>query len=62
MFNICKYQPESIVNQDAPKGSVERRCPDMNLLKSQGFYQEYTNIEDGLEETCKWYMEFYNNV
>ena len=62
MFNICKYQPESIVNQDAPKGSVERRCPDMSLLKSQGFYQEYTNIEDGLEETCKWYMEFYNNV
>lgn len=39
---------------DSFKGSVQRRCPNINLIKSQISYSE-TPLSAGIRETLKWY-------
>jgi nucleoside-diphosphate-sugar epimerase len=55
IFDILNYDPYVLL-VDAPKGSTDRRCPDMSLLKSIGGYSDEVSLFDGLKETCEWYM------
>lgn len=41
----------------APAGSVERRCPDLSLLRSLTLYVPTWTLVDGLKETVKWVVE-----
>ncbi len=62
MFSVCNYEPNSLNLQIPPQGSVDRRCPDMTLLKSKGHYIDSVDIDDGLDITCNWYMEYYGKL
>tara|TARA_R100000005_G_C4999717_1_gene206490 strand:- start:878 stop:1822 length:945 start_codon:yes stop_codon:yes gene_type:complete len=62
MFSVCDYKPDSLTLEEPPQGSVNRRCPDMSLLKSKGHYIDSVSIDDGLKRTCNWYLNYYENV
>ena len=40
----------------APEGSVERRCPDLTLLRKLTEYEPRVPLEDGLKRTMDWYV------
>ena len=44
----------SVIDKKAPEGSAERRCPDINLLKSLG-YNPSVSLEEGLKIMIEWY-------
>ena len=44
--------------QDAPAGSVSRRCPKIEKLKLLGIKDQIA-LRDGIEETFRWYKENY---
>ena len=62
MFSICEFEPDFLNFKDAPKGSVDRRCPDIALLKENNYYFDSVDIDEGLNKTCKWYLDYYKNV
>ena len=41
---------------DAPEGSVERRCPNIDKIKKLG-HKKRVSLRDGLEKTFRWYNE-----
>ena len=45
--------------QAAPAGSVMRRCPNIDKLKSLGM-TEQVSLREGLTKTIKWYKQFLN--
>ena len=62
MFSVCNYKPDSLTLEEPPQGSVDRRCPDMGLLRSKGHYIDSVSIDGGLDRTCNWYLDYYENV
>src|SRR3990167_6441489 len=40
----------------APAGSVERRCPDLTLLRQLTGYEPRVTLVDGLKRTMDWYV------
>lgn len=57
IFKELDYVPKSIIEEDAPEGSVTRRCPDTSKLWSTtNFVPTYT-FARGLKETVKWYWK-----
>ena len=57
LFDICDYDPEiELVNP--PKGSVDRRCPDITKMRTLD-YSPKVNLSLGLKRTFEWYM---NNI
>ena len=48
--------PTKIISCEAPKGSVERRCPDLSLLRSYG-YSPTVPLNEGVKKTISWYQE-----
>jgi nucleoside-diphosphate-sugar epimerase len=55
MFNVFNYHPKLQINQ-APEGSVKRRCPDITKLKNLGYRPE-VNLDKGLRLTYEWYKK-----
>jgi len=52
----------TIEHEAAPKGSVKRRCPDIQKLKNLVGYNPKVDLENGLEELFLWYkIYFYKN-
>ena len=41
---------------NAPLGSVDRRCPDIGLLKTIGFIPKVM-LKEGVEKTINWYKK-----
>jgi nucleoside-diphosphate-sugar epimerase len=61
LLKIANYNV-GITIKDAPEGSVKRRCPDTEKLKSlTGFFSQ-VNLEHGLALTYKWYMQKLQNI
>lgn len=57
IFQELNYKPEEITEENAPEGSVNRRCPDTSKLwKQTGFIPKYSFAE-GLRETVAWYKD-----
>lgn len=51
----------NIIKSDPPLGSINKRCPDISLLKSFGFHPK-TNLQEGLNIFLNWYnSDFINN-
>lgn len=46
--------------EDAPSGSVNRRCPDISLAQSELGYEPKTEWKKGVESTVFWYKDYYS--
>ena len=55
---ICKILDISIefIEKGAPKGSVEKRKPDLKFIKSLYNYVSDISFEAGLKKTVSWYL------
>ena len=49
----------SIQIEEAPKGSVLRRCPDISKLKFKTGFNPAITLEEGLSKTMTWYANKY---
>tara|TARA_Y100001970_G_scaffold294156_1_gene447639 strand:+ start:5799 stop:6740 length:942 start_codon:yes stop_codon:yes gene_type:complete len=54
ILKIC-HKKLKIVKSNKLKGSVKRRQPNIKKLKTIGFCQKFS-IDDGLNDTVKWYL------
>jgi nucleoside-diphosphate-sugar epimerase len=62
IFNITSYN-EDIITNEAPKGSVKRRCPDIAKIKNATGYTPTISLDTGLDITYKWYLnDFLKNI
>ena len=53
------YNPRFEIKK-APEGCVQRRCPDLTLLReTTGFDSKY-DINEGLKKTIAWYSKYYS--
>ena len=55
LFDINDEEYSFLIH-DAPEGSVNRRCPNIDKLKSLGHKKQVT-LEQGLIKTFDWYKE-----
>lgn len=54
MFKITGFEP-SLDIHPAPKGCVQRRCPDISKLKTLTGYEPKVLLDDGLKDIFSWY-------
>jgi nucleoside-diphosphate-sugar epimerase len=55
LFDICKWTPERVERVAAPRGSVNRRCPDTSVMNSLGWHGA-TSLPEGLRATVAWHL------
>lgn len=56
LFDVTGYNA-TVEERPAPEGSVERRCPDLTLLRQLVGEQRFTPLRGGLAATAAWYRE-----
>lgn len=60
---LLGYEGELIFNANKPEGIFRKPSSNENLLNTGLWKQEdYTSLEDGLRQTCEWFMKTYPNV
>ena len=59
MFKLFNYQPKNLAIEEAPKGSVKRRCPDLTKIRELVGYQPSVGLDEGLKKTYDWYQKNY---
>ena len=47
-----------IKSGEAMPGSPSRRCPDITKIRNLGYIPQWS-LDKGLEETVKWYMDYF---
>ena len=58
LFEIADFYP--VINAlDPPKGSVERRCPNISKLRNITGYEPEVNLDTGLRKTYAWYKKYF---
>lgn len=57
MFKIFGWEPKSLEVQEAPAGSVIRRCPDISKIKKITGYSPGVALAEGLKNTYEWYQK-----
>jgi nucleoside-diphosphate-sugar epimerase len=55
MFDLFNFHPE-LETLPAPKGSIDRRCPNISKAKRLTGYEPHINLESGLQKTYEWYL------
>jgi len=58
IVNKFGYSPEFDIGEP-PEGSVQRRCPDISLLREVIGYQPKYDIDSGLDKTIEWYSDYF---
>lgn len=58
LCEIMEISPE-FIEKKAPKGSIDRRMPDLSLIKSLGCYESETPFNEGIKQTFEWYNKRY---
>tara|TARA_R100000081_G_C4820247_1_gene179232 strand:- start:3477 stop:4427 length:951 start_codon:yes stop_codon:yes gene_type:complete len=58
LFDISGYHP-NVELVKPPEGSVDRRCPDITLLKSVTGYEPKFDLDYGLGKSYEWYLKYY---
>jgi len=58
LFQFMGISPK-IIEKGAPDGSVEKRQPDLTLIKKLGHFVSKVPFEEGLEKTYRWYDKNY---
>ena len=59
LFDMANYQVDTKIH-NAPKGSVQRRCPNISKLRKLGF-EPSISLDEGLIKTLKWYKNYQKN-
>jgi nucleoside-diphosphate-sugar epimerase len=54
IFSIFEYDPQINILK-SKEGSVNRRCPNIDLLTDITNITKFTSIDEGLKKTCEWY-------
>ncbi|MFC0114224.1 NAD-dependent epimerase/dehydratase family protein [Kibdelosporangium aridum] len=54
VLRIAEHDPVLDV-EDAPAGSVARRCPDLTKLRALTGYEPAVSLEEGVRRTFEWY-------
>jgi len=55
MFELFNWHPQKLEIEEAPRGSVERRCPDLTKIKKLIGYNPQVALDEGLVKTYQWY-------
>jgi len=58
MFEISGFYPKLKI-LPSPKGSVNRRCPDITKVKKLVGYEPRIDLDTGLQKTYDWYLEHH---
>ncbi len=58
LFHLMRKTPK-VIERGAPKGSVEKRKPDLKLIISLGNFVSSINFKKGLEKTLEWYNKHF---
>ena len=58
LFNLMEISPK-VIEKGAPEGSVEKRMPDLKLIKDLGAYVSNIPFDVGLKRTYEWYDKKY---
>ncbi|KKL07152.1 hypothetical protein LCGC14_2588880, partial [marine sediment metagenome] len=58
LFHLMNIAPD-VIEKGAPKGSIEKRQPNLELIKRLGEYVSKTTFDEGLKKTYEWYNEIY---
>lgn len=58
LFKVTGKNPD-IKLENAPEGSVMRRCPDISKARKLLRYEPKIKLEDGLRQTWEWYSKFW---
>lgn len=58
MFKALNYDAK-IEIKSTPKGSVDRRCPNINKLKKLTYYKPKINLKTGIELTHRYYYKYF---
>jgi GDP-L-fucose synthase len=58
---ILKYDGKIVWDTEKPVGQLKKPSSNKNFLKIYNNF-EYTSLEEGLEETCKWFVSNYPNI
>ncbi|MDR2672032.1 MAG: NAD(P)-dependent oxidoreductase [Coriobacteriales bacterium] len=61
LFDVCGYT-SPIMLEEAPKGSVKRRCPDISKLKRLVGFKPVMSLREGLVLTSTWYMNYWKTT
>ena len=56
MFDLFGFHPK-LEFLPAPRGSIDRRCPDISKAKRLVGYEPQINLEVGLQKTYVWYLK-----
>ncbi|GAA5817985.1 MAG: nucleoside-diphosphate sugar epimerase [Methanobrevibacter sp. CfCl-M3] len=56
LFDISGFNPTLDV-QEAPSGSVKRRCPNTNKIEKLIGYKPKISLKDGLADVYSWYLK-----
>ncbi len=54
LFQLTDFSPE-VIERGAPEGSVEKRQPDLTLIKKLKSFESNTSFDEGLGITYDWY-------
>jgi len=57
MFELFDYNPRKIDMLSAPKGSPDRRCPDISKARNLLGYEPQVDLDEGLKEIHNWYLK-----
>ena len=58
LFEIANYHPK-IDTKEAPQGSISRRCPSIEKIRSQMDFAPKVSLFEGLGRTFSWYKADY---
>ncbi len=58
MFQVTQYFPKKEI-ENAPEGSISRRCPSIEKLRSKLNYKPQVLLVEGLKKTFDWYKSVY---
>ena len=58
MFKILNYNAKIDI-KSTPEGSVDRRCPNINKLKTLTGYKPKISLKEGIELTHKYYHRYF---
>lgn len=53
---IARIRPDRVVHEPAPRGSAQRRCPDISKSRCELGYAPKVGLDEGLERTFEWYQ------
>lgn len=61
VFTAMEWRPKELQINPSPKGSVNRRLPDISKIRHDVGWEPKTSFEEGLKKTIEWYKNNQEN-